>query len=106
MALHGVYCHRMIAFASEDLGLQPAQWKAVQRQASRAGMTPPQYVRHLIEQGLLAAQTFDEILRPIRRDVRKSGLTESKLDAIVRRARRRTAAAPKSSKPNAKHPRR
>ena len=97
----------MIAFASQDLGLRPAQWKAVEQMAKRAGKTTPEYVRLLIEQDLIAEKSFDQILRPIRRDVRKSGLTEATLDAIVQRARsRRARASQKAGQPNRKAPRR
>jgi hypothetical protein len=48
----------------------------------------PDYIRWLIERDLLASQSFDEILRPIRPDIRKSGITETQVDAIVRRARK------------------
>jgi hypothetical protein len=77
----------MIAFPFHDLGLRLADQKAVVRKAARAGKTVPQYVRELIEQDLLAEKTFDDILRPVRADVRKSGVTQNQLDAIVKRAR-------------------
>ena len=54
----------------------------------QAGKTTPEYLRLLIEQDLLAGRTFDEILSPIRRDFRRGGVTEAKLDLIVSRARR------------------
>lgn len=78
----------MIAFASQDLGLAPSQWKAVARKAMAAGKTIPEYLRLLIEADLLAGKTFDEILRPVRRNFRKSGTTEAQLDRVVSRARR------------------
>ena len=70
-----------------DLGLRPAQLKAVEKKAKRVGRTAFEYVRLLIERDLLADRTFDDILRPIREDFRKSGITEAQLDEIVRRAR-------------------
>ncbi|HEY2584436.1 MAG TPA: hypothetical protein VGI81_01580 [Tepidisphaeraceae bacterium] len=88
-----VQCPPMIAFASQDLGLRPAQWKEVERKARQAGKTTPEYLRLLIEQDLLAEKTFEEILRPVRRDFKKSGITETELDAIVSRARHRPAGA-------------
>lgn len=77
----------MIAFASEDLGLRAAQWRAVARKAKLSGKTMPQYLRELIEQDLMASKSFDEILRPVRRDFKKHGITEAQLDSIVRRGR-------------------
>ena len=88
----------MIAFASQDLGLGPAQWKAVARKAKRAGKTTPEYLRLLVEQDLLAEKSFDELLRPIRRDFRKSGITEGGLDLIVSRARQRKATKRKTNR--------
>lgn len=77
----------MVAFSFQEIKLPATQLKAVERKAKLAGRTAPEYVRLLIEQDLLADKSFDEILRPIRQDVRKSGVTESQLDAMVRRAR-------------------
>jgi len=59
------------------------------QKAKLVGKTAPEYVRLLIEQDLLADRSFDEILRPIRQDFLKSRTTESQLDSMVRRARRR-----------------
>ena len=56
----------------------------------QTGKTTPEYLRLLIEQDLLAGKTFDDILRPVRRDFKKSGITEAELDRIVSRARRDT----------------
>jgi len=77
----------MIAFAYEDLGLHAGQRKALARKATREGKATPQYLRLLIEQDLLSEMPFDDILRPIRRDFKKSGVTQAKLDQIVRRGR-------------------
>jgi len=66
----------------------------VENKAKHAGQTALQYVRSLVKRDLLSDRTFAEILRPIRNDVRKSGLTERELGAIVARARRATRPAP------------
>jgi len=81
----------MTTMTLQTLGLKPATLRAVERNAKRLGTTTPQYVRYLIERGVLADQSFDEILRPIRQDVRKKGLTEEQVDQIVERARRATS---------------
>jgi hypothetical protein len=81
----------MTASTLQTLGLKPATLRAVERNAKRSGKTTPQYVRYLIERGVLADQSFDEILRPIRADVKKKGLTEEQVDQIVGRARRATS---------------
>ena len=75
-----------------DFGLAPALAKAVEKKARRAGTTAREYVRALIERDVLADQSFDEILRPVRADFRRSGITERQLDAIVERARGATRA--------------
>jgi hypothetical protein len=84
----------------QDIGLAPAQLRAVRKKAKHAGQTAPEYVRSLVERDLLADKSFDEILRPIREDFRKNGITERQLDEIVHRARhaRPHARRPKSLK--------
>jgi hypothetical protein len=79
----------MSSLSFHDIGLRPAQLKAVEKKAKHAGTTAPQYVRLLIERDLLADRPFDEILLPIRQDFRRSGITEKELEKIVERARRK-----------------
>jgi hypothetical protein len=71
----------------QQIGLRPAQWKAVQKKARGAGQSAAEYVRFVIERDLLADKSFAEILRPIRDDVRKTGLEEDELRTIVNEAR-------------------
>ena len=80
----------------QDIGLRPAQLKAVEQKAKHVGKTASEYVRLLIERDLLADKSFDEILRPIREDFRRSEMTEKQLDEIVQRARH--IAGPKTRK--------
>ena len=70
------------------IGLAPAQLRAVEKKARQAGTTAPEYVRALIERDLMADQPFDEILRPVRADFERGGVTEAQLDRLVGRARR------------------
>lgn len=70
-----------------EIGLKPALAKAVEKKAKDEGKTPPEYVRSLIERDMLADRSFDEILKPIRADFRKSGISEAQLDQIAERAR-------------------
>jgi hypothetical protein len=72
-----------------EVQLSPKTVRAIRTKAKRARQTPAEYIKFLIERDMLADRTFDEILRPIRKDVQASGLTPDKLDAIVDRARRR-----------------
>jgi len=85
----------MSSLSVQDLGLLPAQLRAVQKKAKHDGKTAPEYVRGLIERDLLADKNFDEILRPIREDFRKRGITEAQLDELVDRARKSTRAGSK-----------
>ncbi|HEX4795248.1 MAG TPA: hypothetical protein VH370_15740 [Humisphaera sp.] len=89
----------MTASTLQTLGLKPATLRAVERNAKRSGKTMPQYVRHLIERGVLADQSFDQILRPIREDVKKKGLTEEQVDQIVARARKATRPRRQKARP-------
>jgi hypothetical protein len=75
----------------QAIGLRGSLLKAIERKARREGRTAREYVRLLIERDLLAEKTFDEILKPVRDDFRKSGVTEDQLDGIVKRARRAAA---------------
>lgn len=91
----------MSTLSLQGIGLRPTQLKAIEKKAKFAGKSAAEYVRLLIERDLLADLPFDEILRPIREDFRQSGITESQLDEIVRRARhqsRSRASAPKNRK--------
>jgi hypothetical protein len=78
----------MSSLSLHDIGLKPSLLRAVEKKARNVGQTAPEYVRFLIERDLLADQPFDELLRPVREDVRKNGVTETQLQQIVRRARR------------------
>jgi hypothetical protein len=77
----------MSSLSLKDIGLRPAQLIALRKKAVDAGTTAPEYVRALVERHLLADESFDKILGPIREDFRKSGVTESQLDAVIDRAR-------------------
>lgn len=78
----------MMTIGMHDIQLKASQFKALEKKAREEGVTPPEYIRLMIERDLLAERTFDEILRPIREDVRRKGITEEQIDAIVDRARR------------------
>ena len=77
----------MSSLSLQDIGLRPAQLSAVRKKAKDAGTTAPEYVRALVERYLLADESFDRILRPIREDLRRNGITEKQLDELVDRAR-------------------
>ena len=77
----------MSSLSLQDLGLKGGLLKAIEKKARHAGKTLPEYVRWIIERDMLADQSFDQILKPVRADFRKSGVTEDQLDEIVERAR-------------------
>lgn len=66
---------------------RPAEAR-LKRRAAAAGKDPAEYARVLIEREMLADESFDEILRPIRKRFRASGTTERQLDQLVDRARK------------------
>lgn len=78
----------MSTVSFQDIGLRPAQVRAVEERARRRGQSVSQYLRALVERDLLAGNSFDDVLRPIRAGFRKGGVTEDELDAIVTRARK------------------
>ena len=84
----------MVRFAGERTGMTlsvslsaPTEAK-LKKRAAAAGTDPAEYARVLIEREMLAAESFDEILRPARESFRKSGATEAQLDRAVSRARK------------------
>jgi hypothetical protein len=66
---------------------RPAEAR-LKRRAAAAGKDPAAYARALIEREMLAGESFDEILRPIRKRFRDSGMSEGQLDHLVNRARK------------------
>lgn len=85
----------MSSLSLRHFGLAPAQVRAVEKRAKQQGKSPLEYVRALVERDLIAASSFDDVLRPIRAGFAKSGVTEDELDAIVTRARRDIRARPR-----------
>jgi hypothetical protein len=81
----------MSSLSIQDLGLGPAQLRALDSKAKRQGKTRQAYVRSLVERDLLADKPFDEIVKPIREDFRRAGVTDAELDQIVDRARKATS---------------
>ena len=84
------YDKYMSSLKLQDIGLPAAKLRAIERKAKGAGQTAAQFIRSLIERDLLADKSFDEILRPVRQDFQKSGVTPEELDRIVARARKAT----------------
>ena len=65
----------MSTLSLREFGLAPAQVRAVEKRARQQGKSPTEYVRSLVERDLVAASSFDDILRPIRAGFANSGVT-------------------------------
>jgi hypothetical protein len=59
--------------------------KVAAQAARELGTTAEHYVHQLID---AANMTFDEILAPVRKGFRESGVTEEELDDVVNKARK------------------
>ena len=71
----------------EISGLLPGTREAIEELGRRKGKSAEEYLRMLIEAEILSEQSFSEILAPIRRSFRESGMTEEQLDALFEEAR-------------------
>lgn len=58
-------------------------FKALGEKARQKGKSPAALVRELIEVEVLAAQSFDEILAPIRQGFKESGMTGEQAEAFL-----------------------
>lgn len=95
----GVMLRHLMSAASvlQELGLTPKSIAALQRKAKGHGKSTPEYVKSLIQADLLADQSFDEILAPVRAGFRQSGLSVKELDAMLARARKKAPAQKRRS---------
>ena len=65
---------------SIQVELKPEVEAMLQKRALDRGYDVAGYVERLIEKDVLAAQSFDEILAPIRQGFQESGMSEDELD--------------------------
>jgi hypothetical protein len=72
---------------SIQVELKPEVEAMLQKRAFDRGCDVAGYVERLIEKDVLAAQSFDEILAPIRQGFQESGMSEDELDALFEEAR-------------------
>src|SRR5579863_1720146 len=75
-------------------GLAKNKVRALNSYAKNAGISPEEYAKQLIEDGLERHQdaqgrSIDELWAPVREEFQKSGMTEAELDELVDAARRR-----------------
>ena len=72
---------------SIQVELKPEVEAMLQKRALDRGCDVAGYVERLIEKDVLAAQSFDEILAPIRQGFQESGMSEDELDTLFEEAR-------------------
>lgn len=68
----------------EISGLPPGTIETLSEIGKRSGRSAEDYLRTLIETEILSQKSFGEILAPIRKDFRDSGMTENELDSLVK----------------------
>jgi hypothetical protein len=67
--------------------LTPETEQKLRERATQTGREITALAEELIERGLAASPTIDEILAPFRREVAASGITDEELDALFQEAR-------------------
>ena len=72
---------------SIQVELKPEVEAMLQKRAIDRGCDVAGYVERLIEKDVLAAQSFDEILAPIRQGFHESGMSADELDTLFEEAR-------------------
>jgi len=88
----------MSTISLQDIGLPPAVRRAAERKVRKQGQSPPEYLRSLVERDLLADQTFDELLAPVRKDFARAGVSEADVDQLVARGAKVGRCAPAPTK--------
>ena len=76
------------------LGLGKQKMMAVVAKARRLGLSPARYIKQLVEEDLAIendaqSMTLAQIMAPVRKEFRESGMTEEELAAVVSAARAR-----------------
>jgi hypothetical protein len=82
----------------EISGLPPGTKVAIEELSRSKGKSAEEYLRMLIEAEILSAQSFSEILAPIRQSFRESGMTEGQLDTLFEDARQKVHQEERTSK--------
>ncbi len=85
------------------IDLPPDIEASVKTQAAKDGLPLEDYVTSLVQEGtqrrdridLLAEKSFDEILAPIRRNFKDSGMSDEELDGLFTHARKEASRARK-----------
>ncbi|HVS71872.1 MAG TPA: hypothetical protein VHQ47_11510 [Phycisphaerae bacterium] len=77
----------MSTIAFKEIGLRPAVARKVALEAKKAGKSPIEYVRWVVEKHVEAHKTFAELVKPISEDFKRAGVTPTQLEALVEEAR-------------------
>ncbi len=67
----------------EISGLPPGTKETLSEIGKKSGKSAEDYLRTLIETEILSQKSFSEILAPIRKDFRDSGMTDDELDLLI-----------------------
>jgi aspartate-semialdehyde dehydrogenase len=88
----------------EISGLGKQKMTALAAKAKRLGLSPARYVKQLVEDDLAIetraqSMSLAQIMAPVRKEFRESGMTDEELDMIVNaaRSRRRHGASVKNA---------
>jgi hypothetical protein len=81
------YYKQGVAAMSIQVELKPEVEAMLQKRALDRGCDVAGYVERLIEKDVLASQSFDEILSPIRQGFQESGMSEDELETLFEEAR-------------------
>jgi hypothetical protein len=77
----------MSSISLKEIGFRPAVARKLTARAKRAGKSPVEYVRWLVEMQVDGERTFPEIAKPIAEDFKKAGVTPKQLESLVDEAR-------------------
>lgn len=69
------------------LALSSEEQQKLQTRAAATGQQVDVYVSQLVRERIEKPQSFAEILAPIHKEVRESGMTEAELDALLEECR-------------------
>lgn len=83
----GGYDGCMSKISLKEMGLRPAVARKVASEAKKAGKSPMDYIRWLVEKQVDVETTFAEILKPVREAFHKSEVTAAELEGAVEEAR-------------------
>lgn len=69
-----------------QIDLDPELEAKLRERAAAAGEDPQEYARHALAEKLRGPESLDEILAPVRKEFRESGMTEEELHLLSEQA--------------------